>query len=209
MALDGQSPFDTITFAGGVLDRHRHVCAFVNGTGSDDSILDPFVKQAVDAGDRVIYITDPAAADAPLSRLRRLGYDATALLETERAVVRTWSDTYLAGGEFQERAMLDLLEGIFDESDSPRVRLVADMGWAADAGVADSLIEFEARANFVDLHDRHVAICWYDASRFDGALLIDILRTHPVVLLGGMLQENPFFVPPAEFLRDRGARADS
>jgi hypothetical protein len=29
---------------------------------------------------------------------------------------------------------------------------------------------------------------------------MDALRTHPVVLIGGLLQENPFFVPPEEFL---------
>ena len=37
---------------------------------------------------------------------------------------------------------------------------------------------------------------------------MDILRTHPMVIVGGVLQKNPFFVPPAEFLlelRERGA----
>ena len=37
---------------------------------------------------------------------------------------------------------------------------------------------------------------------------MDILRTHPMVMLGGVLQKNPFFVPPAEFLaelKERGA----
>ncbi len=37
---------------------------------------------------------------------------------------------------------------------------------------------------------------------------MDILRTHPMVILGGVLQRNPFFVPPAAFLaelRERGA----
>ena len=25
---------------------------------------------------------------------------------------------------------------------------------------------------------------------------MDIMRTHPMVIIGGILQENPFFVPP-------------
>jgi hypothetical protein len=28
------------------------------------------------------------------------------------------------------------------------------------------------------------------------------LRTHPAVIVGGLLQENPFFVPPDQFLRE-------
>jgi hypothetical protein len=36
---------------------------------------------------------------------------------------------------------------------------------------------------------------------------MDILRTHPMVVIAGVLQENPFFVPPDEFLRELRARA--
>lgn len=35
---------------------------------------------------------------------------------------------------------------------------------------------------------------------------MDILRTHPMVVIGGLLHPNPFFVPPDEFLRELRAR---
>ena len=38
-------------------------------------------------------------------------------------------------------------------------------------------------------------------------MVLDILRTHPMVVIGGILQENPFFVPPEEFLRELRERA--
>jgi hypothetical protein len=31
---------------------------------------------------------------------------------------------------------------------------------------------------------------------------MDIMRTHPMVIVGGILQENPFFVPPEAMLRE-------
>jgi len=34
------------------------------------------------------------------------------------------------------------------------------------------------------------------------------MRTHPMIIIGGVVQENPFFVPPDEFLQElpqRGA----
>lgn len=31
---------------------------------------------------------------------------------------------------------------------------------------------------------------------------MDIMRTHPMVIIGGILQENPFFVPPDEMLQE-------
>jgi hypothetical protein len=86
---------------------------------------------------------------------------------------------------------------------TPRIRLVADMGWAVGRDdAAGNLIEFESKANFVHARHDHIVICAYDAAKFDGAFIIDILRTHPMVLIGGMLMENPFFVPPSELLRE-------
>lgn len=31
---------------------------------------------------------------------------------------------------------------------------------------------------------------------------MDIFRTHPMVIIGGVLQVNPFWVPPDEFLEE-------
>ncbi|ANF30566.1 hypothetical protein A0130_01750 [Leifsonia xyli] len=196
---------DPVTFAGGVLDEYRHVCAFVQDRAEADAALDPFVRDGVDRGDRLVYLVDSATPAAPLTRLRRLGYDAPALLADGRAEVRTWAETYLRTGGFDPDDMLGQLDELLGSAPEPRIRLVADMGWAAgDRDTGDELIEFEARANFLHARHRHVVICAYDTSRFDGAFIIDILRTHPMVLIGGILQENPFFVPPEEFLGERG-----
>jgi hypothetical protein len=38
---------------------------------------------------------------------------------------------------------------------------------------------------------------------------MDVLRTHPVVIMGGLLHDNPFFVPPDQFLLEiRERRGD-
>jgi hypothetical protein len=207
MAVDIPNAPEPVTFAGGVLHPYRHVCAFVNAPW-EDPVFDPFITQGIDRGDRLLYLVDPAASAAPVNRLRHLGYDAGDLLEHHQAEVRTWTDTYLKGGSFDQATMLDVLDGLLVAQRSPRVRLLCDMGWAAEQpDMADDLIEFEARANFIHARHEHVVICSYEATGFDGAFIVDILRTHPMVLIGGMLQENPFFIPPSEFLEEREARA--
>lgn len=207
--MEAENTLAAATFAGGVLDRYRHVCAFVSGRREDDEALDAFARQGVDGGDRLLYLVDPAESAAPVTRLRQLGFDAGELLADHRCEVRTWTDTYLRGGRFDQTAMLTLLDEMLLDQKTPRIRMVADMGWAADRrDVADDLIEFESKANFIHARHDHVVICSYDATKFDGAFIIDILRTHPIVLIGGVLQENPFFLPPFELLEERAARAD-
>ena len=48
--------------------------------------------------------------------------------------------------------------------------------------------------------------CVYDLAKFGGAVVVDMLWTPPMVIIGGLLQENPFFVPPDEFLQQLRAR---
>jgi hypothetical protein len=64
----------------------------------------------------------------------------------------------------------------------------------------DDLIEYETRVNHVIPKYEDTVICAYDVSKFGASVVVDALRTHPVVIIGGLLQENPFYVPPDQFL---------
>jgi len=69
----------------------------------------------------------------------------------------------------------------------------------------DALLEYEARANDAWLRQDgpvHPVICTYDLTKFSGEIIVDVMRTHPMIIIGGILQENPFFIPPDEFLQE-------
>ena len=57
--------------------------------------------------------------------------------------------------------------------------------------------------------DDDPVICTYDLSKFGASVVMDIMRTHPVVIIGEVLQENPFFVPPDQFLLEIRERRGS
>jgi hypothetical protein len=107
--------------------------------------------------------------------------------------------------------MLALIEEVLQSaaaSGYPLTRLIGGTGWSLldKPGVGD-LVEYETRLNYVLAKYDDPVICTYDLSKFSASVVIDIMRTHPVVIIGGLLQENPFFVPPDQFLlelRERG-----
>ena len=43
-------------------------------------------------------------------------------------------------------------------------------------------------------------LCLYDLDQFNGEVLIGILETHPLVLLAGMVMENPYYIEPDAIL---------
>jgi hypothetical protein len=120
--------------------------------------------------------------------------------------LRPWRETYLRGDRFDQDATLALIEEILQSGAAAGyalTRLVAHMEWALlnKPGV-NNLVEYEARLNYVLPKYNDPVICTYDLTKFPASLVMDIMRTHPVVVIGGILQENPFYVPPDQFLRE-------
>jgi len=201
-----------IALAGGVLDRYRHICAFVNSKDEEHRIFDPFVIEGLASGDTLSFIIDPKGTADWVRHFRQLGLDVPTLLRQGRFELQTWHEAHLHGGRFDQDAMLVLLDELMGRYQSPRMRVVADMGWAIEQqGVRDRLLEYEVRANTIVSKYEHVGICVYDTTKFGADFVIDVLRTHPVALVGGVLRINPFFVPATEYLaevrsRDQGAQ---
>jgi fumarate hydratase class II len=48
----------------------------------------------------------------------------------------------------------------------------------------------------------HAIICTDHIGRLDGDTVDDIMKTHPMIIIGGVLQQNPFLIPPIKFLRE-------
>jgi MEDS: MEthanogen/methylotroph, DcmR Sensory domain len=89
----------------------------------------------------------------------------------------------------------------------PITRFIADMAWVLnDPGALDRLLEYECSLNLALPKAGDIVICAYDLDKFGAAVVIDALRTHPIVLIGGIVQRNPFYVPPEELLKELNER---
>jgi hypothetical protein len=118
--------------------------------------------------------------------------------------LRINTEAYLQDGRFDPDRMLQVFEQLASgnaEGGFPLSRIVCRMDWAADDQLRiDNLVAFESRVNDVWRRHDDAVICVYDLAKFGGDTVVDIVRTHPMVIIGGTLQQNPFFVPPEEFL---------
>lgn len=63
-------------------------------------------------------------------------------------------------------------------------------------------VEYEMRLNSVLANYDDPVICTFDANLLTAPHAIDILRTHPMVIIGGVLVENNFFTRPQDFIRE-------
>src|SRR5262245_4022851 len=194
----------SVEFAGGTLREHSHVCAFFNDVDEQHRVLRSFIRDGLDAGEKAFHIVDPSLLDDHLKRLAEAGIDVERALASGQLEVRPWEEAHLTGGGFDQYGMLALVEDVLVSNAAagyPVTRIVADMEWALldKPGVAD-LVEYESRVNHVLGKYNAPVVCSYDLSRFGAAVVMDVMRTHPNVIIGGVLHDNPFFVPPDQLL---------
>jgi MEDS: MEthanogen/methylotroph, DcmR Sensory domain len=196
----------SVQFAGGALGRERHICAFFNSIDEQDRVLRSFIKEGFDRGEKAFHIVDPGLREEHLKRLAGAGIDVERAMGSGQLEVRVWQDCQFRGDRFDQDAMLALIEEVLQSGAAagyPLTRFLGQMEWALldKPGLDDlSFVEFETRVNYVSPKYDDPLICAYDLSKFSANMIIDVMRTHPVVLIGGVLQENPFFVPPEQLL---------
>jgi hypothetical protein len=199
-----------ISLAGSQVGEFRHVCAFFSSPEEEYRLLLPFIREGLQCGDKAIHVVNPDEQDEHLARLDSAGIDQDTAVQTGQLDVLINTEAYLREGKFDQDLMLETFEQLASgnaKGGYPRSRIVCRMDWAGgDAAQLEDVIQFESRIN--DVWNRHddVVICSYNLTRFGGDTLIDILRTHPMVIVGGILHQNPFYVPPALFLDERRER---
>jgi hypothetical protein len=149
--------------------------------------------------------------------LAAVGIDAASAEQSGQLEVRINTDVYLPDGRFDPDRMIAVFEQLASGNAPgrfPLSRICCRMDWAVeDQSHVDDVIEFESRVNEVWRRHDDAVICTYHLGKFGGDAVIDIMRTHPMVIIGGILQQNPFYIPPDEFLREfrqrRARRSDS
>ena len=196
----------TISVAGSSLGSVRHICAFFSDDEEEYRVLLPFIKDGLECGDKAIQVVNPHQHEEHLRRLAVAGIDSAAAQERGQLEIKVNTDAYLRDGKFDQERMLETFEKLASGNAAggyPLSRIVCRMDWAVgNQARLENVIEFESRVNSIwDRHD-DVVICTYHLGMFSGDAVIDIMRTHPMVIIGGTLHQNPFYMPSAEFLRD-------
>jgi hypothetical protein len=181
-----------------------HVCAFYRGTEERDDILLPFAREGLNSGDKCICVVESVET----SQVRQsLGYNANGAAHPALEVL-TPEESYLRPGHFSMTAMLEFwehgVEQALGDGGFSFVRVVGEMPSAVEAEPdLEEFFTYESELNRFAPRFPVLLLCLYDLDRFSGTLLIDILRTHPVMLLGGVVMDNPYYLEPDEFLATR------
>jgi hypothetical protein len=177
----GVKPGDHIAWLYEMEQRHR-------------AILTPFLRQGLEGGEKVLYIVDFHTAEAILGYLRDAGLDVEPYLASGQLTILTCGETYIREGVFNPEAVLTFLQAETERALAEgyvALRSSGEMTWALQ-GLPGSqrLIEYETRLNEFVPGSKCLVTCQYDRRRFGSKVLLDVLRVHPLSVVGTVLYDD-------------------
>jgi MEDS: MEthanogen/methylotroph, DcmR Sensory domain len=194
----------SLQFDESTLGQHRHICAFFNSVDEQHRVLRSFVRDGFDQGDKAFHYVDPERWEEHLTWIGDAGVDVRQAMGTGQLEVRPWEDAPLHGGRFDLETWLASFEQVLQSGRTAgygQTRFMGHMEWAlTELPGVERLMEYETRVNHVIPEYEDTVICTYDLTKFGAGVVIHALRTHPLVIIGGLLQENPFYVSPEQLL---------
>ncbi|MGH3692635.1 MAG: MEDS domain-containing protein [Pseudonocardiaceae bacterium] len=182
-----------------------HLCGFFRGREERDDLVFPYLHEGLRSGDKCLCAFEAADREALHDEVS-LKVDLASAGEQLDIILP--HDVYVELGEFSVPDTLgywdtwatsSLAGGGFSAA-----RVVGEMTWAVTQVIgAANLIRYECELNrFVPRYPL-VMVCLYDLDHFRGDLLVNIMKTHPKVLMGSTVLDNLYYVPPDELVATR------
>ncbi|MCU0852847.1 MAG: MEDS domain-containing protein [Thermoplasmata archaeon] len=183
--------------------KSAHIASFFRN--DDDQFLSavPFILAGLENREKVLYVTDRNSREDVLDAVMKVRNVQDAV-DRGHLTFMTSDQTYLKDGHFDPNRMLGLIKDSEERAVAEgytRLRASGEMDWygSKSPGV-EKIMDYEASINHMFPGSSSNILCQYYEPDFDPAMLMDVIRVHPRVVVQGEMCHNPYYLPPDEFL---------
>lgn len=186
-------------------DIHDRLCLVYDSSSEQIDVTIPFIQIGLERKEKCLYIADDNSVADVLNDLKSGGIDVDKAQNDNALVVTDKTQSYLRGGYFNSDLMIKFLslEVVKAKNEGfSGLRFAGEMTWLLELDQKfENLIEYELKLNSFFRSNDSIAIFQFNKSRFDDEFILDMIRIHPVVIYGGLVCSNVYYIPPDELLK--------
>jgi signal transduction histidine kinase len=186
------------------LGPHDHFCSIYENPEEHYAVAIPFMRMGLDRGEKCIYIADDDTMGDVRQRMQLEGIDVERATASNALVVAGKEQAYLKHGSFDPDWMFTFWKEATDSAMSEgfsALRVTGETEWVVRGGRGlERWMEYESRLTHALTENNCSALCQYNRRCFPPELILDVIRTHPVVVYRGTVCRNLYYVPADEFL---------
>ncbi len=197
-------PTISLGFAEQQFEAGVHVCQIFGNDEERQESLFKFLLSGLQAGERASCFSEKVDQAVLTEFLSRYGISFDDVKDSGALTIAGTRDVYLRDNYFDPERMLKVLTEYYAESvrqGYTAARVIGEMAPEIQHVPGGSrLLEYESKVSLLLRQYPVTSVCQYDAQDFDGAMIMDILKVHPFMVVRGSVVRNPFYIPPEEYL---------
>jgi len=199
----------TLGFTNQKFEQGAHICQIFSEDHERHEVLTNFIISGLNDGENTACFSENETENTLADFFLEKGYIYKEVQNAGNFSLSKTGEVYFENDEFEPEKMLSLLKEFYltaNKQNRSGARVIGEMTpQIQDVKDGNRLLEYECKVSILLKEFPVTAVCQYDARKFDGSTIMDVLKVHPYMIVKGSIVSNPFYITPEDYLSGKVA----
>ncbi len=183
-----------------------HILQLYNKVGEISGVTAKLLEVGLISSEKCLFAGAPASVQELQQALTKSGIDVPAAQEAGQLVFVSERDDLLVGKRFDPYHLLSTHQTFIAQAlreGWKAVRISMDMTWLTnEIATPEQVLKYEAASDAVFTFQNApiIALMHYDYSKLPGQLVVEMLKLHPIAVVGKFIKRNPYYLNSEQYL---------
>jgi hypothetical protein len=185
-----------------------HICQLYSKVTEIPAVTAHLLRVGLSLSEKCLFAAAPAQVKELREELQKLQVDVDELLESGQLVLYEEREPFLAqnGKRFDPYFLLSSHQTFIAQAlreGWKAVRISIDMTWLSkDIASPEQILKYEAASDAVFTFQNApiIALMHYDHSKLVPSLVVEMLKLHPISVVGKYIKRNPYYLNSEQYM---------
>ena len=184
-----------------------HICQLYSKVVEIPGVTARLMRVGLTLSEKCLFAAAPAQVNALREELQKLQIDVDQAIEAGQLVLYEEREEFLANGNrFDPYYLLSSHQTFIAQAlreGWQAVRISIDMTWLSkDIATPEQILKYEAASDAVFTFQNApiIALMHYDHSKLLPSLVVEMLKLHPIAVVGKYIKRNPYYLNSEQYM---------
>jgi len=183
-----------------------HILQLYNRVTEISGVTARLVEVGLASQEKCLFAGSPPSVQEMEQALTKAGVEVAAAQEAGQLVFISERESLLVNKRFDPYHLLSTHQTFIAQAlreGWKAVRISMDMTWLTqDVATPEQILKYEAASDAVFTFQNApiIALMHYDYSKLPGALVVELLKLHPIAVVGKFIKRNPYYLNSEQYL---------
>jgi len=185
-----------------------HICQLYSKVTEIPGVTARLMRVGLSLSEKCLFAAAPAQIKELRDELQKLQVDVNGIIEAGQLVLHEERDLFLAnnGKRFDPYFLLSSHQTFIAQAlreGWQAVRISIDMTWLTkDIATPEQILKYEAASDAVFTFQNApiIALMHYDHSKLLPSLVVEMLKLHPISVVGKYIKRNPYYLNSEQYM---------